>query len=123
MPALVFRLRNVPDDEADDVRALLEKAGIDHHETTAGNWGIAMPGLWVDDAGDAPRARSLIDAYQRERSVRLRGEWDARRADGDVSLVARLRERPFATVGIVVFCLFVLYVSVNPFLQLVARSS
>ena len=39
MATLLFRLRHVPDDEADDVRALLEENGIDFYETTPGNWG------------------------------------------------------------------------------------
>ena len=44
MSALIFRLRNVPEDEAMQVRDLLDEHRIDWFETSAGNWGIGMPG-------------------------------------------------------------------------------
>ena len=117
MTTLVFRLRNVPDDEADDVRALLDDARLEWYETTAGNWGIAMPGLWVEDPDDAVRARSLIDAYQHARATRMAAEREP------VSAFARLRERPAASLAIIAFCAFLLYVSINPFIELVASSA
>ena len=117
MSTLVFRLRNVPDDEADEVRARLDEARIAWYETTAGNWGIAMPALWVSEDEDAPRARALIDTYQRERSALAAG------APRPPPFAARLRERPIAVLATLAFCVFILYVSVNPFLQLVAASS
>ena len=117
MTTLVFRLRNVPDDEAEEVRALLDEARVDWYETTAGNWGIAMPGLWVADAEEAARARALVDVYQRERAERLAGRVET------IPFVARLRERPLAVLAILAFCAFVLYVSINPFLRLAAESS
>ena len=43
MSKLLFRLRNVPDDEADEVRELLTQHSIEFYETGAGNWGISMP--------------------------------------------------------------------------------
>ena len=117
MTTLVFRLRNVPDDEAEDVRALLEEAGLAWYETTAGNWGIAMPGLWVEDPDEATRARALIDAYQRERASRMHADREP------VSAFERVRERPLASLAILAFCAFILYVSVNPFVELVAASA
>ena len=63
MSALIFRLRNVPEDEAMQVRDLLDEHRIDWFETSAGNWGIGMPGLWVKDVDDAQRARTLIDTF------------------------------------------------------------
>jgi len=69
MSALVFRLRNVPDDEAADIRALLERHKIGYFETTAGNWGISMPGIWVEDATDLEQARRIIDEYQQARGT------------------------------------------------------
>ena len=38
MSKLLFKLRNVPDDEALEVRELLELNDIDYFETTPGNW-------------------------------------------------------------------------------------
>ena len=122
MSALVFRLRGVPDEEAEEVRALLDEARIDWYETDAGNWGIAMPALWVRDSEDAPRARALIETYARERSSRMRAQWRSRRAAGTLpTLGTRLRERPFAIAAVFAFCLFVLYVSIDPFIRLVTH--
>ena len=72
MSKLLFKLRNVPDDEALEVRELLELNDIDYFETTPGNWGISMPGLWLHDADDFPRARALLDDYQADRAQRER---------------------------------------------------
>lgn len=119
MSALVFRLRNVPDDEAEDVRRLLEEHGFDWFETNAGNWGIAMPALWLTQASDVPRARAFIDEYQQARAQRLRDEHEQRRASGqEPHLLDRLKARPFACAGIFGFCAFLLYVTVWPFVRL-----
>jgi len=119
MPSLIFRLRNVPDDEAADVRALLDEHRLAWFETTAGNWGIAMPGLWLEDEADHDRARSLIDDYQRSRVTRLRAEREARLADGlEPRFIDRLRERPIAIAAIVSFCAFIVYAMLAPFVRL-----
>lgn len=123
MSALIFRLRNVPEDEATQVRNLLDEHGIDWFETSAGNWGIGMPGLWVKGVDDAPRARSLIDTFQQELSSSERARFRELQKSGRApTLIESIQSRPFAVLGIVAFCLFIIYVSVNPFLQL-AQSS
>ena len=58
MPTLVFRLRNVPEDEADDVRALMDENEFDWYETSAGNWGIAMPGIWISKDEELPTCQA-----------------------------------------------------------------
>lgn len=67
MAKLLFKMRNVPDDEAEEVQALLLENGVDYYETTAGNWGVSMPGLWLRNEEDFSRARALIDEYQKQR--------------------------------------------------------
>lgn len=123
MPELVFRLRNVPEDEADEVRALMDENDIDWYETSAGNWGIAMPGIWVKNPEDSHRARIHIDAYQQERRTVLREQHQRALENGDApSLWQRIQEKPGQVAGITAFCLFILYVSINPFLQLIGYS-
>ncbi|HET6397150.1 MAG TPA: DUF6164 family protein, partial [Pseudoxanthomonas sp.] len=41
MPKLLFPLRNVPQEEAAEVRALLDEAGLDWYETRPGPFGIS----------------------------------------------------------------------------------
>ncbi len=119
MSALVFRLRNVPDDEAQDIRDLLDENQLEWFETTAGNWGIAMPALWLTHSCDVARARALIDQYQQARRLRLREELEHNTAAGlQPRLVDRLVERPFACLGIFAFCAFLLYVTLWPFVRL-----
>lgn len=120
MPALVFRLRNVPDDEANAVRSLMEEHHIECYETTAGSWGIAVPGLWVVNTTDTEKARSLIDTYQQERSSSLRSQYQKDLRSGKTpTLLDRVQAQPLQVAGIVVFCLFILYATLNPFLQLI----
>ena len=47
MAKLLFKMRNVLADEAQDVRELLEDNKIDYFETFAGNWGVSLPAIWV----------------------------------------------------------------------------
>ena len=123
MSALIFRLRNVPEDEATQVRNLLDEHRIDWFETSAGNWGIGMPGLWVKDVDDAQRARTLIDTFQQELSSNERARFRELQKSGQApTFIESIQARPFAMLAIFVFCLFIVYVSVNPFLQL-AQSS
>lgn len=120
MPTLVFRLRNVPEDEANDVRALMDDTDLDWYETSAGNWGIAMPAIWVSNDGDADKARQLINAYQRDRQSTMRGNYQQELDQGRVvSFTQRLKDHPVRVAGLVLFCLFILFVSINPFLQLI----
>ena len=56
MPVKLFSLRGVPDDEADEIRALLAQHAIDYYETPPGNWGVSMPAIWLPDDSELARA-------------------------------------------------------------------
>jgi len=77
MSRLLFSLRGVPDDEADEIRALLTHHGIDYYETSAGNWGISMPALWVKDEQTFSRAQLLLNDYHQQRAVQQRAIYQA----------------------------------------------
>ncbi len=116
MAVPLFNLRNVPDDEIEEVRALLEENEVDFYETPAGNWGISNPAFWLRDESDLARARGLIDAYQQERFTRAREEYERRKAAGEARTFADvLRERPWQVVLYAAFIGFLLYVSLRPF--------
>jgi hypothetical protein len=116
MAKLLFRLRNVPDDEATEVRDLLSSHDIAFYETTAGNWGISMPGLWLHDDADYPRARALLDDYQRERTIRMREQYLADRAAGrSDTMIDALRREPAKVIGYLVLVAAVIYISVSIF--------
>ena len=72
MSKLLFRMRHVPEDEAKDIRDLLEKNNIEFFETFSGNWGISVPAIWVSRNDQYAKARKVIDAYQMERTDRVK---------------------------------------------------
>ncbi len=122
MTTLVFKLRNVPDDEAKDVRELLDTHHIDYYETTAGNWGIAMPGLWVQDE-DVQRSRELIDDYQNGLLANRKQQYEEAAARGEIpAWYTPFVTRPWATLGTLLFCLFIIYALLSPFIRLAVTS-
>jgi hypothetical protein len=119
MPTLIFRLNGVPDDEADDVRRLLEAEGFAYHETTGGFLGLGVAGLWLLDDGRKAAARAVIDAYQHERSTRLAAEQEAlRRAGRAETTLQRITRRPLQSLLYVAGAAAILYLTLWPFLGL-----
>ena len=121
MSKQIFRLRNVPDDEAEEIRLLLREHGIDFYETPGGNWGISMPALWLNDDNEhkAEEAKALIEQYQEERAVRIRREYEELKQQGKHR---RLRdaflERPLEFLFYLLIVVLILYLSTKPFLDL-----
>jgi|SRR5690554_592043 len=116
MPSLLFKLRNVPDDEAEDVRELLSEHNIEFYETTAGNWGISMPGIWLHNDNDYPTARQLLDTYQQQRSQQHRAEYQAAKAEGRAETQWQwLRQEPLKVIGSLLAILILLYLSISIF--------
>lgn len=120
MAKLVFRLNGVTEEEADEVRALLEEEGFETYETHAGRWGISMAGIWLVNDADKEAARERIDVYQAERQRRMQEEYRTARAEGRLPrLRDRLREDPFTFVTIAAAVLVVSAISLVPFFRFV----
>lgn len=119
MSKLVFRLNDVPIDEADGVRTLLKEADIDFYETEAGRWGFSVAGIWLKDEDRFEEAREQIEHFQREHVQRVRAEYEQRRSQGETeTFVARLWRHPMQVLFLVAFVAGVLYFSLMPFLSL-----
>ncbi len=117
MSVLLFKLRNVPEDEANDIRELLSGHKINFYETTAGNWGISLPAIWLHDKAQLQTARSLIDAYQQQRQKSARGAYDQLRQKGEQRTVMdKVRETPLLAAIYLAAVLTILYISIMPFL-------
>ncbi len=115
----LFPLRNVPDDEAHDVRELLDAQQLDYYETGAGNWGISSPAIWLKNDADLPRARELIDAYQRQRGIEQREHYAQLKQQGrQKTLWDAFVEHPLRFVMYLAIVGVVAYFSVKPFLHL-----
>lgn len=118
MSLLLFRLNNVPQEEADAVRALLDEDGIEFYETSAGAFGISVAAIWLPDESQAPRAKQLIAEFQERHSRQLRAEWEESRNRGEAdTFLKRLRREPFKVLLLIAGLLVVLYVSVVPWLS------
>lgn len=116
MARLLFRLRNVPEDEAEEVRQLLTEHDVAFYETKPGNWGISMPGLWLHHDDDFAEADALLQAYQQERQQRVRAEYEAAIASGTAETQwQRLKAEPLKVVICIAAAMFLLYVSVTLF--------
>jgi hypothetical protein len=82
MSRLLLNLRNVPDDEADDVRAMLDAHGIAFYETRPGMWGVSGGAIFVAEDAAIAEAKRLMADYQQQRQARARAEYDAARRAG-----------------------------------------
>lgn len=121
MARLLLNLRNVPDDEADEIRSLLEASRIEFYETPPSRWGISAGRIWVGDRDTAARAEVLLAEYQRERQVRARDLHRAAVRQGSAKTVWRLvRERPLSAVGVLLVIVFIIVILLLPFLLLAA---
>lgn len=115
MPRLLLNLRHVPDDEIDEVRALMDEHGIECYDTPPGPFGITAGGIWLKNPDDYARARELMDEYQEERANRARDEWRSARDRGEAeTLVSVVRRHPLKTLLIVAGSVFVLMVLFSP---------
>jgi len=118
MAAKLFKLRNVPDDEAEDIRQLLLAHAIEFYETEAGGWGVSVPAIWIHDDSKLDEANALIEAYQQQRTVRIKAEYVQMKAEGRHQTVAdKIRQKPLQAILFFLMSLFILYVSLAPFID------
>lgn len=116
MAKLLFRLQNVPEDEAAEVRSLLAEHDISFYETDPGNWGISMPALWINDESRWQEAKALIDACQIERSQRIREEYQALKSSGQAPGYRNaLRRNPVQFISYSLLIFAILYISISTF--------
>ncbi len=116
MATLLFRLNDVPEDEAEDVRQLLSDKGLNFYETHAGFFGLGVAAIWLNDDSQLPLARAIIDEYQSHRAIIQRQHYEAQRASGEIPGFGQLVLRhPFRFTGIVLLVVFILLLTLLPF--------
>ncbi len=118
MAKLVFKLKSVSQDEADDVKNLLAENDIDFYESPPGNWEISMHGLWLNNDDQYTQAKALIDQYQQQRTQRIRQETQQKIDAGEVeTFMQRLLNHPIQFIFLLAAILCILYFTLMPFLQ------
>lgn len=119
---MLFRLRNVPDDEAEEIRELLSKHNIEYYETPAGRWGISMEAIWIKDESLLEEAKHLIEEYHQQRYHKVRQEYQELKEQGMVeSFWQRIINRPFQMISYIVIIVTIIYFVTMPFLKLSAN--
>lgn len=115
MAKLLLNLRNVPDEEADEVREFLDANRIAWYETRPGLFGISLGAIWVKHDSDVEQARKLMADYQRERQAKMRAEHETAMRDGTAETFGSLvRERPMWVLVRVVGILLLLALMALP---------
>ena len=118
MSKIIFRMRYVPQDEAQEVRDLLKENDIDFFETFAGNWSISVPALWVKHDEQFSRARRIIEDYQIERTKKVKQEFsEHKNTDKNITVRNIFSESPSKFIGSVFAIFIVLYISLRFFLS------
>ncbi len=114
MAILLFSLRGVPEDEAAEVRELLCTQQIDFYETSAGNWGVSMPALWLRNEAEFAKARQLLDEYQQHRQITQRQLYLQRKQAGQAdSFFTVLKTKPLHIISYLAVMVLVIYVSIK----------
>lgn len=115
----LMNLRHVPDDEAEEIRALFEAHEVRYYETPPSRWGISMGGFWVHDPDEAARAKALLAEYQRERFQNQRLTFEQEQQAGRVpGLWQRFRQRPATILAVCFAIAVILLLTVAPFVSL-----
>lgn len=117
MAVLLLNLRDVPDDEAEDVRALLDRNSIAYYETEPNRWGISAGAIWIADDQDAAQAKDLMAIYQAERMKLARADVVKARQEGIVdSFWSQIRHQPLRLLVVLLGVAFLAALSLWPLL-------
>ncbi len=119
MSKLLFSFRGVPEDEAFEVRELLTVNNIDFYETTAGNWGVSMPALWLKHNEDIDKANQLLHEYQTLRAKTQREIYIQLKKEGkNEQWFDILKQKPirfFIYVGAIAFIIYLYFRMLSEF--------
>ncbi len=119
MSKLLLNLRHVPDDEADDVRAMLDEHHIAHYETPPSFWGIFAGGIYVKEDAAIDRAKGLMAKYQSQRQAKARAEYEAAMRNGTAeTFQSQLRNEPARVVLTIVAIILLIGLMAVPALLL-----
>ena len=118
MSVLLFRLNGVPDDEAEDIRRLLENNDLHYYETSAGKWGISTAAIWLMDEGQLQKAQTLIGEYEKNRTLRIRKEFEQLKYEGKTETIfSKFISNPVQFIFYLAIIVLIAYVSIKPFIN------
>ena len=116
MARLLFKLAQVPDDEAQEIRMLLNEHQINYYETDAGFFRVGLDAIWLADGAQEQRARELIHAYQAERAIRQQQNYAQLVEAGQApSMWQHFCAQPLRFMALVIAIIFVAGLTLLPF--------
>lgn len=116
MTILLFKLKDVPDDEAEEIRELLASNDIYFYETHAGFWRLGVDGLWLPDETHLERARDLIRNYQTERTAKQHKIYAELVESGQApTLWQNFLLSPLRFIALIIAVFFILTLTLAPF--------
>jgi len=119
MPTLLLKLRNVPEDEYEEVCALLNEHDIHFYETKVGFWGIGMAGLWLRDNRQLDQAQQLLAEYMAKRQVQAKEAYEESIREGtNRTLLSTFKQQPATFLLYILALVVVLGLTIWPFLGL-----
>ncbi|SDN34801.1 DUF6164 family protein [Vreelandella arcis] len=119
MAHLLFRLRHVTEEEAMEVRQLLEAHGMDTYETQAGFFRLGVDAIWLRDPSQLEDAKALLADYQAERLAQAKQAHQEAIARGEApTLWQRFTAHPVQVTLVGVAILLLIALTLLPFLAL-----
>ncbi|MEY8204039.1 MAG: DUF6164 family protein [Bermanella sp.] len=121
MPRLLLKLKQVPEDEYQQVVELLEAHNIEYYETNAGFWGLGMAAIWLHDDAHHARACELLNDYYAARQQSAREAYQQAKADGSVrTLWSTFQRQPGYFILYVAIIVGLIALTISPFLAFIA---
>jgi len=116
---MLFKLRGVEDDEADEIRALLNAKSIDFYETSNGRWGLGFAAIWLHDDGQLEEGKMLIHTYQVQRYKQAQESYAKLCEQGEQSTVwKKVKQNPVQVFLVLLAVLIVAIFALSPFVML-----
>lgn len=116
MAVKLVSLRNMMEDEVDDICELLDELGFDYYETPAGLMGLGAAALWLKEKDDLAPAKAKLKIYNQQRQQRVRAEYEQLKGEGKQrTILDEVKENPFRFVTYMAFAAFLIYVTLFPF--------
>lgn len=116
MSALLLNLQDVPDDEADDLRDLLQMHNVGFYETKPSPWGVSAGGIWIKHTEDVEKARRLMSEYEAERKASAQAKYRAAKRRGTADTMwSVFRREPLRVIATLIGIALVLALMALPF--------
>ncbi len=120
MPELLFNLKNVPEDEYQEVCELLQENDIHYYQTHKGFWGLGTEAIWLKSDEQLMDAKTLLHGYMVERQKKAQENHQTDIEQGNVrTLFSTFKDQPMMFVLYTLAILVLVILTVSPFLALV----